>query len=72
MDLISPAHNVVALKSDGTLCLGANGGPVGDGTSSTRTSGVCARREEVGKSAVSGMGHYVGLKQDGTLWAWTE
>jgi alpha-tubulin suppressor-like RCC1 family protein len=66
------------IKSDGTLwawgsnsgLFGVNGGQLGDGTTINRRIPVKIGTDNKWVSISSGFYHTLGLKSDGTLWAW--
>jgi alpha-tubulin suppressor-like RCC1 family protein len=66
-------HHTVAVKSDGTLWAWGynNEGEIGDGTTTDRSTPV---QEATGATdwvtVTAGDYHTVGVKSDGTLWAW--
>ncbi len=65
--------HTVGLKPDGTLwAWGYNAnGELGDGTTVNRNTPTQESAEATNWSAVAtGSSHTVGLKSDGTLWAW--
>jgi len=76
--MATSAH-IICLKSDGTPwswgnntwpSVGAYGGQLGDGTVSSQSSPVLVVGSHTFAQISCGASHTLGLKSDGTLWAW--
>ena len=72
MAIAAGSYTSYALKTDGTVwAWGANnGGQIGDGTTTTRTSPVAVSGLSNVIAIAAGATHALALKGDGTVWAW--